>query len=409
MTVQLQNGSRNSYKCRRQRGHGQLVQHLDRDKRATFIPPSLTIPSGSSSASFTYTDTKAGTPTITASSANSLANGTQGETVQPGTASKLVMGTEPSTSVTAGAVFGAEPVVDVEDTYGNVLTGDNTSSVNVGIQTGLGSLSGTISVTVLGGVATFTGLDAPTVAQAGLKLQFTDTGDGLSALNDVTSITVNPAALDHFTISSISSPQTAGTAITGITLTAQDVFGNTLSSGPNAFTGTVTYTGTALITGTSAGFTAGVLSGVKASRPPSAGTSFLTFIVTGGSPGKTGTATISLINPGAINSYTVSAAAATRATAFNVTVTAKDANGNTVTTDNSTAVTMTSSSANVQFTGNPATLASGAFIISTLDNYPETVTITATDGNGKNGNTSVTVNPATGDYENWESGTWNVA
>ena len=69
-----------------------------------------------------------------------------------------------------------------------------------------------------------------------------------------------------------------------------------------------------------------------------------------------GTTTITTVNPGAIASYSVSAAAATRGTAFNVTVTAKDANNNTVTTDNSTAVTMTSSSGNVQFTGNPATL-----------------------------------------------------
>ena len=86
---------------------------------------------------------------------------------------------------------------------------------------------------------------------------------------------VNPGALDHFAISTISSPQTAGTAITGITLTAQDVNNNTVTS----FTGTVTYSGTAGITGTSAAFTAGVLTGVSVT--PTVSGSGMTFVVTG--------------------------------------------------------------------------------------------------------------------------------
>jgi hypothetical protein len=103
--------------------------------------------------------------------------------------------------------------------------------------------------------------------------------------------TVVPGPLDHFAISTISSPQTAGTAITGITLTAQDVNNNTVTS----FVSTVAYSGTAGITGTSATFTAGVLSSVSVT-PTFSGTS-LTFVVTGST--KTGTATITTINPGA--------------------------------------------------------------------------------------------------------------
>ena len=183
---------------------------------------------------------------------------------------------------------------------------------------------------------------------------------GASAGNFV----INPGALDHFAISTISSPQTAGTAITGITLTAQDAYNNTVTS----FASTVAYSGTAGITGTSAAFTAGVLSGVSVT-PTSAGTG-KTFIVTGST--KTGTSTFN-VNPGAIASYAVSAAAATRGTAFNVTVTAKDANNNTVTTDSSTVVTLTSSTGNVQFDSNgdstfgdnSQTLSSGTFTIST--------------------------------------------
>jgi autotransporter-associated beta strand protein len=77
---------------------------------------------------------------------------------------------------------------------------------------------------------------------------------GNSLLLDVSS-----TGLDHFAISSIASPQTVGTAITGITITAQDSVNATVTS----FTGTVTFGGTAGITGASASFVAGVLTGVS--------------------------------------------------------------------------------------------------------------------------------------------------
>ena len=69
--------------------------------------------------------------------------------------------------------------------------------------------------------------------------------------------------MDHFAISAISSPQTAGTPITGITITAQDAANNTAAS----FTGTVTFGGTAGCSGTSANFVNGVLSGVSVTAP----------------------------------------------------------------------------------------------------------------------------------------------
>ncbi len=139
------------------------------------------------------------------------------------------------------------------------------------------------------------------------------------------------------------------------------------------------------------------------------GTATLHAVLT--SPAQTadsGTLTVVL---GPIASYSVTTGTPlTRGTAFNVTVTAKDAGGNTVTTDNSTVVTLTSSTGNVQFTGNPNTLSSGTFTISSLDNYFETVTITATDANSKTGSTgSVTINPLSGDYRSIATGTWATA
>jgi hypothetical protein len=96
---------------------------------------------------------------------------------------------------------------------------------------------------------------------------------------------------------------------------------------------------------------------------------------------------------GPIDHYEVSAATPqTVGTAFDVTVTAKDGGGNTVTTDNTTLVTM-SGNGNVQFDSdgngtygdNTKTLTAGTFTIKAKDNTAESVTLTATDGNTKTG------------------------
>lgn len=103
------------------------------------------------------------------------------------------------------------------------------------------------------------------------------------------------------------------------------------------------------------------------------------------------------VNPAAIDSYTVSAGSPQGTAApFSTTVTAKDAFGNTMTTDNSTVVTMTSSTGNAQFDSdgngtfgdNTKTLSSGTFSITTKNNVVETLTLTATSSGGKTGTSS---------------------
>ncbi len=129
--------------------------------------------------------------------------------------------------------------------------------------------------------------------------------------------------LDHFDISTIASPQTVGTAITGITLTAHDVNNNTVTS----FGSTVTYSGSAGITGTSASFTTGQLTGVSVT-PITIGSN-MTFVVTGS--GKTGTATFN-VNPGAATKFVITGSPTQTAGATqNLTITAQDAYGNTAT------------------------------------------------------------------------------
>jgi len=57
-------------------------------------------------------------------------------------------------------VFGTQPVVTVEDQFGNTVTdgADSTINITAAIQTGGGSLQGTVTIAAVAGVATFTNL-----------------------------------------------------------------------------------------------------------------------------------------------------------------------------------------------------------------------------------------------------------
>ncbi len=151
---------------------------------------------------------------------------------------------------------------------------------------------------------------------------------------------------------------------------------------------------------TSVAFTAGQSTTTLATTLPKAETTTISATSATAPAISTGVASSSLtVNPGAIANYTVSGSSPQVAgTAFNVTVTARDSLNNTVTTDSTTSVTMTGTGS-VQFDGNGnstfgevgdniKTLSSGTFTISAKDSVPETITITATDGNGKTGTSS---------------------
>jgi fibronectin-binding autotransporter adhesin len=288
-----------------------------------------------------------------------------------------------------------------------VVTQD--TAVALSVKTGTGSLGGTTVGTIPNGQHTLT-ISGVTydAAQAGVVLTATRTSGESLAAGDSASFEVLIAVPHHFAISTISSPQAAGTPITGITITAQDSGNSTLPD----FEGTVTYGGTAGITGTSGNFTAGVLSGVSVT-PTNAG-SGLTFTVE--ASGKTGTCTFD-VNPGPIAHYTVSAGnVQIQGVPFTVTVTAKDTYNHTVTSDSSTAVTMASGGGGL-FDGdgdstfgeagdNIKTLLAGSFTIAARDGTMETLVITASDGNAKTGSSlpiSVSVAPSAGNRY-WDPG-----
>jgi hypothetical protein len=150
---------------------------------------SVVIPAGQTSASFFYSDTKAGAWTLTASDTALASTSTQQATVIPAPASLLVLHTQPSSTARAGVVFATQPVVYEEDPFGNLETGDNQTVVSASLATGAGPLQGTITATVSGGIATFKNL-ADNLAET-VSLRFVS--GSLNALSHPIVVTAAPA------------------------------------------------------------------------------------------------------------------------------------------------------------------------------------------------------------------------
>ena len=107
--------------------------------------------------------------------------------------------------------------------------------------------------------ATQASYTTPTLTAAGVTYYYAQVSNTVgSVTSNTVKVTVDPAELDHFTVSTPSSPQTAGVAFIE-TVTAQDQYGNVAAS----FTGPVAISDTlnAVAPTTSGGFTAGLWTG----------------------------------------------------------------------------------------------------------------------------------------------------
>jgi len=145
-------------------------------------------------------------------------------TISAGLASQLVLQQSP-TSGTAGQALGALQVA-VEDSFGNVITGD-TSTVTVTVATGpAGFTTGsTTSATVAGGIATLSNLILDTTGNYTLSLS--DTG-----LTGITtgSITISPTSASQLVLQQSPTSGTAGQALNALKVAVEDTFGNMVTS-----------------------------------------------------------------------------------------------------------------------------------------------------------------------------------
>src|SRR5206468_2107909 len=124
---------------------------------------------------------------------------------------------------TAGTSFNVK--ITAQDISNNTATGF-TGTVNLTSNRTCSSGCTTTAAFTAGVLAS----QAVTLTQSGANSTITATKTGSSETGTSNTFTVNPATLDHFTLT-LASPQTNAVGFTGTnTLTAQDVYGNTVTS-----------------------------------------------------------------------------------------------------------------------------------------------------------------------------------
>ncbi|HZW33685.1 MAG TPA: hypothetical protein VFF52_23390, partial [Isosphaeraceae bacterium] len=138
---------------------------------------------------------------------------------------QLVMTAQPPGSVTAGSSFGL--TVAIENAFGAVVTGaTGTVTITLANNAGGATLHGSLTATVVNGIATFSGL---TIDQAGSGYTISVAGAGLPTASSSV-INVTPAAPAQLVVSTgPPASVTAGIGF-GLAISVEDGFGNLVTS-----------------------------------------------------------------------------------------------------------------------------------------------------------------------------------
>src|SRR5262249_8439331 len=159
--------------------------------------------------------------------------------ISPASASRLSIQTQPSATATAGTPFAQQPIIRIEDAFGNLVGSDSSHVVTATRNAGYGALQGASTLTALNGRVSFTNL-AHNVAT---NISITFTTSDLAPITS-TNIAVNPGAFTKLQLllpgetsapdtpsgkSGIPQPQIAGTAL-NVTVNAADPYWNLVSS-----------------------------------------------------------------------------------------------------------------------------------------------------------------------------------
>ncbi len=144
-------------------------------------------------------------------------------TITPGAPAQMVFTVHPSTA-TAGATIAPAVKVEIRDQFNNhVTTASNAVALAIGINPGGGTLTGGSSVAAVNGVATFPGLS---IDKTGTGYTLAPSSSGLSgAPSSPFNITPAGVSATQSTITA-TSPITAGSGTSTISVTARDGLGN---------------------------------------------------------------------------------------------------------------------------------------------------------------------------------------
>ena len=286
-----------------------------------------------------------------------------GVSVVAGAAAKLAFTTQPSSSNTAGAPLGTQPVVKIQDAGGNTVT-TSTAAVTLAITGSSGvALWGTTTVNAVNGVATFSGLS---VNLAGSGNTLTATSGALTAATS-SPFTVVAGAAAKLVFTTQPGSNTVGAPLgTQPVVTIQDAGGNTVTTSTAAVTLAITPGTGASGAALSGNTTVNVVNGVA---------TFSGLSVNLAGSDYTLGATSGALTPATSSAFTVVAGAAAKL-AFTTqpsgnragaplgtqpVVTIKDADGNTVST--SAAVTL----AITPYTGASGAALSGTITVSAVN------------------------------------------
>ena len=231
--------------------------------------------------------TTAGTHTLTASDSEDNLSGfaSSSFTISPAAPSQLVFTTGPAGGV-AGKTLAAVKV-KIEDGYGNVETGDSSTSVR--LTDGGATLGGTISVTASDGVATFKSLS---ITEAGADILYAaDSADSLSGFAS-NSFTISPAAPSQLVFATQPGDVLAGNTISAV-VSLEDAYGNVVTTANSIVT---------------VALDAGTLNGTLAERAVNGAAAFSGLSVPAASAGMhTLTATDGSLTPATSSDFSVTA------------------------------------------------------------------------------------------------------
>jgi trimeric autotransporter adhesin len=295
------------------------------------------------------------------------------ETNSPGAATKLAFTTQPSSgaNVQATGTGTFAPAVAVEDTYGNVESGDSSTTVTLAIGTNpsSGTLSctntGGLTVTVAAGTASFSGC-AITKTGIGYTLTATSSPSHTAPAN-ANSFNIAAGSASKLVFTQQPSSSTGGIALaTQPTVTVQDQNGNTAVSDASSVTlaitnGTGTSGATLSCTTNPLAASSGV-AGFSGCAIDKSGTGYTLTATDGSLTSATSSSLTISVGAAAKLAFTQQPGGAVAATAFGTQpkVAVEDAGGNIVTT-NSSSVTLAigTGSGTLTCTTNPVTASSG--------------------------------------------------
>ena len=359
-------------------GYAGTVAITSSDSQAV-LPPNAVLTNGVGS--FSVTLKTAGSQSITATDTvtSSITGSQTGITVNSGALASFTISTI-SNPQTAGTAF---PItITAYDQYGNVETGYSGAAIS--------DLSGSLTSTGSFTTGVWTGTVTITKAMANDVITVTDASSGTNVQSGA--FTVTPGALASFTISTISNPQTAGTAFS-VTITAYDQYNNVATN----------YAGPAVLSDvsgslnpTTATFTAGIYTGSVKITTANAND---VITVKDSSTGVTASSNQFNVVAGSVDHFVFNTISQqTAGTAFTVTITAKDSSGNTVMTYTGSATfTDVSGSISLKSTGvfTNGVLQASVAITKAYTSDVITATDITTGANGQSNTFNVVAAPAT--------------